>query len=74
MQALEYIQKYVPSKHVERELPVPGQDAAKFQDKEYVMTLIGEDQLTVSRIHGVLNTYRTEVINQTILHRWECAT
>ena len=66
MQALEYIQKYVPSKHVERELPVPGQDAAKFQDKEYVMMLIGGDQLTVSRIRGVLNTYRTEVTRKMV--------
>ena len=54
MQALEHIQKYVPFKHVERELPVPGQDAVKFQDKEYIMTLIGGDQLTVSRIRGAL--------------------
>ena len=29
-------------------------DAVKFQDKEYVMTLIGGDQLTVSRIRGAL--------------------
>ena len=52
MKALEHIQKYVPFKNVERELPVPGQDAATFQDKDYVMTLIGGDQLTVSRIRG----------------------
>ena len=54
--ALEHIQQYYPYKEVERELVVPnptGEDTViKLKDKQYAMTLVGGDQLTVARIRG----------------------
>ena len=52
IQVLEHIQRYSPFKEVERELVVPnptGQDTViKIKDKQYAMTLVGGDQLTVA--------------------------
>ena len=56
IQALEHIQQYSPSKEVERELVIPNQTGRdtviKLKDKQYTMTLVGGDQLTVARIRG----------------------
>lgn len=56
IKALEHIQGYAPSKEIERELLIPsrtGPDTVmKLEDRQYVMTLVGGDQLTVARIRG----------------------
>ena len=52
IQALEHIQRYSPSKEVEREIVIPnhnGPDTVmKLKDKQYAMTLVGGDQLTIA--------------------------
>ena len=56
MKILEHVQTYAPSKEVEREFTVPGKTGSEatitITDKQYAMTLIGGDQLTVARKRG----------------------
>jgi L1 cell adhesion molecule like protein len=56
MKILEHIQTYSPSKQVEREFAVPGKTGEEatisIKDKQYAMTLVGGDQLTVARMRG----------------------
>jgi L1 cell adhesion molecule like protein len=55
IKTLEHIQRYAPSKEVERELTIPthtGQETVKLKEKKYSTTIVGGDQLTVSRIRG----------------------
>ena len=55
IKALEHIQHYAPSKEVERELMVPSQtglETVKLKEKKFSTTIVGGDQLTVSRIRG----------------------
>ena len=56
MKILEHVQAYSPSKEVERKFAVPGKTGPEatitIKDKQYAMTLIGGDQLTVARMRG----------------------
>ena len=56
MKILEHFQTYSPSKEVEREFAVSGKTGPEatitIKDKQYAMTLIGGDQLTVARMRG----------------------
>ena len=56
IKVLEIVQGYAPSIDVERELVVPDQsDGAttiRLEDKQYAVSLVGGDQLTVARIRG----------------------
>ena len=53
MDILQHIQRYVPSKHVERDFIVPGSDeVVTVQDEDFTTTLVGGDQLTVARVRG----------------------
>ena len=46
---LHHIQCYVPYKAVQRELKVPGSDKVLTLNEEFATTLVGGDQLTVTR-------------------------
>lgn len=50
---IEHLQRYVPSKQVQREMSVPGSDeVVTVEDEEFATTLMGGDQLTVARARG----------------------
>ena len=56
MKILEHFQGYSPSKDMERHFTVPGKTGPEgtitIKDKQYAMTLVGGDQLTVARMRG----------------------
>ena len=53
MDILQHLQSYVPSKHVQKEMSVPGrEEAVTLDDQEFATTLMGGDQLTVARARG----------------------
>ena len=57
IKVLEKMHTYVPSKDVEREFKIPNEEgpdsSIKVNDKKFTTLLVGGDQLTVARIHGV---------------------
>ena len=50
---IQHVQKYVPSKTVEREVVLPNDDVMKYQEQHYAITLVSGDQLTVAHVHGL---------------------
>ena len=52
IQILTRVQKYVPSKTIERNLVLPNKDTISYEEEHYAVTLIGGDQLTVACARG----------------------
>ena len=52
IEILKHVQKYVPSKNVERKFVLPNKDTVSYKEEHYAVTLIGGDQLTVARARG----------------------
>ena len=56
IQVLEKVHVYVPSKDVEKEIPIldeaGSESVIKVSDKAFSTTIVGGDQLTVARIRG----------------------
>ena len=46
------VQKYVPSKMVEREVILPTEEVMTYEEQHFAVTLVGGDQLTVARACG----------------------
>ena len=72
IKVLEIVQGYAPSTDVERELVVPDQSGGattiRLDDKQYAVTLVGGDQLTVARICGAQKIHGN---SETSEHRFD---